>query len=87
MVADVEPLDVDGVRSLVVGTLAWVVALIALLPFIDALRDQGRLWWLWTCATGVVLGLLGIAYCQRRRARLGLRPPEHGESSPLGAAG
>jgi H+/Cl- antiporter ClcA len=70
VVADVEPLDVDGVRSLVVGTLAWVGALIALLPFTATLRDQDRLWWLWTCAVGVVLGLLGIAYCRRRRRRL-----------------
>ena len=70
VVADVEPLDVDGVRSMVVGTLGWLLALVVLLPFTSALRDHGRLWWLWTCLTGVALGLLGLEYCRRRRNRL-----------------
>jgi hypothetical protein len=69
VVADVEPLDVDGVRSMVVGTLGWLVAFLVLLPFHAALREQDRVWWLWTCLTGVALGLLGLAYCLRRRNR------------------
>ena len=31
IVADVEPLDVDGVRTVTVGTIAWLVAFVALL--------------------------------------------------------
>ena len=33
IVADVEPLDVDGVRTVEVGVALWLVAFLALLPF------------------------------------------------------
>ncbi len=68
-VADVQPLDVDGVRTVEVGTALWAVAFVALLPFYGALQESGRLWWLWTCTTGLGLGLIGIEYCRRRRTR------------------
>ncbi|GAA4118666.1 hypothetical protein GCM10022215_20450 [Nocardioides fonticola] len=67
VVAAVEPLDVDGVRSVQVGTIAFFVAFLALLPFYGRLQDDGRGWWLWTCLTGTGLGLLGLEYCKRRR--------------------
>ena len=67
IVADVEPLDVDGVRTVEVGTVAWLVAFIALLPFYGRLEDAGRTWWLWTCLAGFGLGLFGLEYCRRRR--------------------
>jgi hypothetical protein len=66
-VADVEPLDVDGVRTVEVGTALWLVAFVALLPFYGRLRDSGNEWWLWTCLAGVGLGLFGLEYCRRRR--------------------
>ena len=67
LVADVEPLDVDGVRTLEVGTGLWLIAFIALLPFYAKLEETGRLWWLWACMAGFGLGLLGLEYCRRRR--------------------
>jgi hypothetical protein len=67
IVADVEPLDLDGVRTVEVGTVAWLVGFIALLPFYSSLSDDGRTWWLWTCLAGFGLGLFGIEYCRRRR--------------------
>ena len=66
-IADVEPLDVDGVRTVEVGTALWFVGFLALLPFYGRLEDSGRLWWLWTCMAGVGLGLIGLEYCRRRR--------------------
>lgn len=73
MVADVEPLDVDGVRTVQVGAAIWAVAFVALLPFYGRLADAGRTWWLWTCLAGFGLGLFGYEYCRRRRAaRVGL---------------
>ena len=66
-VADVEPLDVDGVRTVEVGTALWLVAFVALLPFYGSLKDDGRLWWLWTCLAGFGLGAFGVEYCRRRR--------------------
>lgn len=67
IVADVDPLDVDGVRTLAVGTTLWAVAFVLLLPFSGRLREDGHLWWMWTCVAGFGLGLVGWDYCRRRR--------------------
>ena len=69
IVADVEPLDVDGVRTIEVGTLAWLIGFVALLPFYGRLEDDGHTWWLWTCLAGFGLGLFGLEYCRRRGTR------------------
>ena len=63
----VEPVQVDGFRAVAAGTIAWAVALVALLPFTDSLREDGRLWWIATCACGVALGGAGMAYLRRKR--------------------
>jgi len=68
--AVVQPLDLDAVRTVQVGTAAWAVAFVVLLPFTGRLADDGHTWWLWTCATGFMLGLAGIAFTTRRRRRL-----------------
>ena len=67
LVANVEPLDVDGVRTVQVGIALWVVAFVAMLPFYGRLSDSGNGWVIWTCAAGCGLGLLGLEYCRRRR--------------------
>jgi hypothetical protein len=67
IVADVDPLDVDGVRTLEVGSALWLVGFVALLPFYGRLEEAGNLWWLWTCLAGFGLGLFGLEYCRRRR--------------------
>ena len=67
IVADVEPLDVDGVRTVLVGAGLWLLAFVALLPFYGRLADTGRSWWLWTCMAGLSLGLFGYEYTRRRR--------------------
>ena len=41
-VADVEPLDVDGVRTVEVGTALWLVGFLALLPFYGRLEEAGN---------------------------------------------
>ena len=67
LVPDVDPLDVDGTRTVQVGTALWALAFLLLLPFTGRLRADGHLWWLWTCIAGFGLGLLGWDYCRRRR--------------------
>lgn len=67
VLADVEPLDVDGVRTVEVGTAAFFLAFLALLPFYGRLQEDGRAWLLWMCLAGVGLGLFGLEYCRRRR--------------------
>lgn len=69
-VAAVEPMDVNGVRTMTVGTIIWGIIAIALLPFWGNLQDQGRTWWLWTAIAGLGLGLMGIEFCKRRRDSL-----------------
>jgi hypothetical protein len=69
LVADVEPLDLDGVRTMQVGTALWALAFILLLPFYDQLQSADHLWWLWTCVAGFGLGIIGWDYCRRRRRR------------------
>ena len=67
LVAPVEPLDVDGVRTVQVGTALFAVAFVGLLPFYGRLEENGHTWLLWMCLAGVGLGLLGMEYCKRRR--------------------
>ncbi|HWJ68081.1 MAG TPA: DUF2530 domain-containing protein [Nocardioides sp.] len=67
LIAPVEPLDVDGVRTVQVGTALFALAFLALLPFYGRLEEGDRTWLLWMCLTGVGLGLLGVEYCKRRR--------------------
>ena len=52
LVADVEPLDVSGVRTMIVGTVLWGVLAIGLFPFWGTLRETGRTWWLWWACWG-----------------------------------
>jgi len=66
-VAEVEPLDVDGVRTMTIGTILWGIAAVALIPFWGTLQENGRTWWLWAAIAGFGLGLMGIEYCRRRR--------------------
>lgn len=68
-VADVEPLDVDGVRTVAVGTGLWLLAFLLMLPFYGRLQETDRSWWLWTCVAGFGLGIIGLGYCRRRRNR------------------
>ena len=76
---------VDGLTDALVSPppIIWIVvlALLALLPFTDDLREQGRLWWLWTCGAGIGLGLFGISYCRRRAAAIA-RSQEEGPADP-----
>ncbi|SFC88355.1 Protein of unknown function [Nocardioides terrae] len=69
LIADVAPLDVDGVRTIAAGTALWALAFVGLLPFYGRLDDSGRVWWLWTCLAGFGLGLLGLEVCRRRAQR------------------
>ncbi len=78
---ELDPLPYDGVMSVTIGTILWLVALVVMLPLWGDLRDDGHLWWIATAAVGGVLGLIGIWTTARRRNRLRrraspLRQPE-----------
>jgi hypothetical protein len=83
----VHPFDVDGVRSVALGTVAWAAAFVILALNRATLQEQGLGWWLWTCLAGVGLGLLGLEYTRKRRDAIAQalldaeadRPDEPGE--------
>jgi len=59
----------------VVGTAAWAVALVVLLIVRDRL-PPGQRWWIWTCVSGVLMGLFALWYVprlKRGRARAAAR--------------
>jgi len=60
---DPPPLATDDVRTVWVGTSLWAVALVvfAVLQEWDAV---------WTCAAGLGLGFVGVAYMRRRAAAI-----------------
>jgi hypothetical protein len=57
-------------RAALVGTLAWFVAFVALLPFYGWLGSHDHRIWLWTSLAGWLLGLGGYLLASRHR-RLG----------------
>jgi hypothetical protein len=70
--SEVRPVDVDGVRTVAIGTVLWAVAFVVLALRKSSLDEQGHGWWLWTCLAGVGLGLLGLEYTRKRRDAIAL---------------
>src|SRR5664280_445857 len=79
---DPAPLETDDVRVVAIGTALWAVAFFVLLAVRARLAAHHTSWWLATCAVGVILGLAGVRYCQRRRAPF--TAPGRGRSPPGG---
>lgn len=65
-----EPLRVDAVRIVALGTALWFVLFVVALCLLGWLRGHDHLWWLWTALAGWLLGLLGLSVTLRRRSRL-----------------
>jgi hypothetical protein len=71
------PPALEANEQLVAGvvTAAWAIALVVLLIVRDSLPPHER-WWVWTCVTGVALGLFALWYVprlKRSRAKAALR--------------
>jgi fatty acid desaturase len=65
------PLEGNDQLITMIITAAWALALIVLLSLGHNLPSSQR-WWIWTCVTGVGLGLFGVVYVpflKRSRAR------------------
>lgn len=56
----------NAVTLVAIGTLCWIVAAVIAL----AMNADAKI--IWTCVSGVVLGLLGIRYTIRRDQRTGI---------------
>lgn len=61
--------DDDGVAAIAVGTVLWVVALIAVLIWGSSWTVDTERWTL-VCAIGALLGIPGLALVLGRRRRL-----------------
>jgi hypothetical protein len=74
--AEVKPLDLSGIPSVLTGIGLWAVAFVVVLIFRDQLKENGLDWWLWVTVAGFGLGLIGLWYCRRRWAAIqaGRRP-------------
>ncbi|MEU4293669.1 DUF2530 domain-containing protein [Kribbella sp. NPDC026596] len=64
--AEVKPLDLSGIPSVIVGIIGWAIAFVVVLIFRDELKKDGLEWWLWVTVAGFGLGLIGLWYCVRR---------------------
>ncbi len=81
------PLEANDRVVTWVGTAGWAVALVVLLTVRDSL-PAGQRWWIWTCASGLVMGLFALWYVPRlKRARSRSGPEkaaedDQGQSAP-----
>ncbi|KRE60605.1 DUF2530 domain-containing protein [Nostocoides sp. Soil756] len=64
--APVDPPSVPARSIALVGTGAWVLALVVCL-LVPALHTGARSWWPWACVTGIALGVFAWAYIRRGR--------------------
>jgi len=68
MPSELQPVQTDALRVVLVGTALWFVAFLVQLPIRQRLVAAGHGWWLWTCLVGAGLGLVGIVYCRRHQS-------------------
>jgi Protein of unknown function (DUF2530) len=66
-------LKVNARTVVAIGTAAFAVAFVVLLPFWNWLGEHGHRVWLWTALAGTVLGLIGFPLVRKhtREGRLG----------------
>jgi hypothetical protein len=78
------PLEANDQLVAAVITAGWAVALVVLLVLREQIPPSER-WWIWTCVTGVVMGLFALWYVprlKRARARSAARRAQASTPSP-----
>jgi hypothetical protein len=86
----IPPPPLEANDQLVAGsiTAGWAVALIVLLIVRSSLPGDAR-WWIWTCVTGLVMGLFGLWYVprlKRGRSRAAARRAAASSDQPAQSA-
>jgi hypothetical protein len=79
---DPPPLPTNDRATVLVGIGVWAVLWVAALLLHGPLADAGRGWWIWTPPAGVVLGLLGLRYLERREQRYRRGQGADGDRAP-----
>lgn len=85
-----EPFEGPVVGTVMGGTIIWFVLFVVQLPFYGWFADRDLLWWVWTCAAGGFLGLIGLWYVRGRDAALTRHADAlaaRGGDGPAGTAG
>lgn len=67
---DPAPARADARKAVLVGTLAWLVALVVSLVFRAQLDAVGLGWLVWAAVTGLVIGAIGLVVVQVVRRRI-----------------
>ncbi|HEY3868048.1 MAG TPA: DUF2530 domain-containing protein [Actinocrinis sp.] len=65
-----EPMEVNDVLIVTVGTVLFAAAFLVMLPFHTSLEHAGHGRWPWIALAGALLGLVGTNYCRRRAVRI-----------------
>lgn len=65
----IRPLDVDGLDVVTIGLVLFGLGAVLTAVLHAPLQARGDGWWFWVTVSGFLLGLVGLAYCRRRRAR------------------
>lgn len=63
---ELEPMEFDLARVVLIGTVLYAVAAVVLLALNTPLTHAGHGRWPWVAVSGAVLGLLGLYYLKRR---------------------
>ena len=79
---DPEPLEHDDGKVVLAGTALWALALLVL-GIARLAGSDVRDWWLAMCVCGIVLGLVGIRYTQRRKAAIARDASLPSNAAPL----
>jgi hypothetical protein len=66
---ELAPLQINLPRVVTIGTAAWLVALVGTLA-VPSLHRGSHHWWPWAAGSGVLLGLVGLAYLRRGRGNI-----------------
>jgi hypothetical protein len=66
-------------------TAGWAVALIVVLVLRGEIPAADR-WWIWTCATGLGMGLFGLWYVPHLKRARARRAVARGQRGPAGEA-
>jgi hypothetical protein len=67
--APVPPVDGDGLRVVIIGTIAFGLGSLVLAMLSGRLTAAGHGSWLGVGVCGFLLGLVGVGYCLARRRR------------------
>ncbi|CAN5361950.1 hypothetical protein BH09ACT1_BH09ACT1_02790 [soil metagenome] len=62
---DPTPVQTDDRKPLLIGIIAWIAALIIVFVVLHGF-DTTNVWLLWTCLTGIALGVIALIYTRLR---------------------